>query len=247
MNKTWLIAGISFAALTLGAANIILVGDSTMADYSDQVKNFKPSRPRYGWGEMLQQYCRDGVAVFDEAIPGESSRRFLEKGYWEKALALVQKGDFVIIQFCHNDGSKKYLKGSAYSDPETFTANIRQMISDTKKAGATAIVLSSTVCCENTEEQTLKQKSYGEAGLLAAKIEQVEFVDIRSLMTAKLAAMDKLEKQKLFMIFAPGEDPNFPDGLDDKIHLRQAGAELVASIFVDAAKKDKLSISKLFK
>ena len=231
----------------LGAANIIMVGDSTMADYSDREKAFVPNRPRYGWGEMLQKHCRDGVVVFDEAIPGESSRRFLEKGYWEKALALVKEGDFVIIQFGHNDGSKKYLKGSAYSDPETFGNNIRKMIDDAKKAGATPVVLTTTTFFEITEEQRVKQATYGTQSLLAAAAEKVESVDICKLMAEKLAAMDKAEAKKLFMIFAPGEEPCFPDGLDDKIHLRQAGADLVAEIFVEAAKNGNLEIAKLFK
>ena len=231
----------------LGAVNIIMVGDSTMADYSDQEKAFKPSRPRYGWGEMLQKHCRDGVVVFDEAIPGESSRRFLEKGYWEKALALVKAGDFVIIQFGHNDGSKKYLKGSAYSDPETFGNNIRKMIDDTRKAGATPVVLTTTTFFEITEEQRAKQLNYGNQSLLVAASEKVDSVDIRKLMNEKLNAMDKADSKKLFMIFVAGEEPSFPDGLDDKIHLRQAGADLVAEIFVDAAKKGNLEIAKLFK
>ncbi len=228
----------------LAAGKIILVGDSTMADYSGKYRT--EQRPRFGWGEKLAQFCRDDVQVVDLAVPGLSTRSFMEQKHWEKALKQIQKGDYVIIQFGHNDGSH-YAKNAHFCPPEQFVVNETRMVAEVRAKGGIPILLSTTVPYKMDKATGEKKISYGNAARQVAKKENVAFLDIREKMISKLAEMGEEKSRGLFMIFAPGEDPKFPKGLDDKIHLREAGAELVAEIFVAEARAAKLPICELFK
>ena len=75
-----------------------MIGDSTMAN-----KPVIPANPERGWGQLLQMYFRDTVRVANYAQNGRSSKTFIAEGRWEKVLAAIKPGDFVIIQFGHND------------------------------------------------------------------------------------------------------------------------------------------------
>ena len=231
-------------ACGLSAGKIVLIGDSTMADYSGE---YRPAmRPRFGWGEKLSQYCREDVQVLNLAVPGLSTKSFIAQKHWSKALKQIKKGDYVIIQFGHNDGSH-YGKDAHFCPPPQFVVNETRMVQDVRAKGGVPILLSTTIPYQMNEETAAKKLSYSEAAHQVAEKEKVPFVDIREKMIAKLAEMGEEKSRGLFMIFPPGEDPYFPGGLTDKIHLREAGAELVAEIFVAGAKDAQLPICELFK
>src|SRR4051794_29747569 len=77
---------------------VFMIGDSTMAD-----KPMVPANPERGWGQMLPLYFRDNVRIDNHAMNGRSSKSFLGEGRWKKVLERIKAGDYVIIQFGHND------------------------------------------------------------------------------------------------------------------------------------------------
>src|SRR5690349_21247559 len=81
-----------------GAPRIHLAGDSTMAD-----KPVDPPNPEHGWGQLLPTFFKDPTLVINHAANGRSTRSFLAEGRWQKLLDGVRPGDWVIIQFAHND------------------------------------------------------------------------------------------------------------------------------------------------
>ena len=104
----------AFAGLAFGSAaavnppTIHLVGDSTMASYPS-------TRPVHGWGQALPQFFQPTLAIRNHAESGRSSKSFLDSGRWEKVLAALRPGDFVIIQFGHNDAKSQDV--ARYTEP----------------------------------------------------------------------------------------------------------------------------------
>lgn len=78
---------------------IFVIGDSTAAE-----KNHPASTPERGWGMVLQGCFDDKILVDNHAVNGRSSKSFIDEGRWQKVLDKVKPGDYVIIQFGHNDG-----------------------------------------------------------------------------------------------------------------------------------------------
>ena len=77
---------------------LFLIGDSTMAD-----KPVIPANPERGWGQLLPLYFQEGVRIENHALNGRSSKSFLDEGRWAAVTNRLRPGDYVIIQFGHND------------------------------------------------------------------------------------------------------------------------------------------------
>ncbi len=103
---------------------IFMVGDSTMAN--------KPSDlPEWGWGMALPKYCLDPSMVHNHAQNGRSTKSFIAEGRWQKVCDELKAGDYVIIQFGHND--EKVDKPAVGTDPATtFRDNLRRFVSETR-------------------------------------------------------------------------------------------------------------------
>lgn len=110
---------------------IWLAGDSTMAEKASE------KRPETGWGEMLGQYfSASDVVVANRPMNGRSSKSFITEGRWAAIVDSLAMGDYVFIQFGHNDESKD--KGEPYSTPEEFTATLTRMVADARGCGGAA-------------------------------------------------------------------------------------------------------------
>src|SRR5947199_6026296 len=103
-------------ARTSEPITIYLAGDSTAA------AKLPEKRPETGWGEMLQQYFpASEVRVEDDAKNGRSTRTFISEGLWQGIIDHMHAGDYVFIQFGHNDESKE--KVDRYTPPDDYRKN----------------------------------------------------------------------------------------------------------------------------
>ena len=126
MKKLWMLIAFS-GVLPLMAVNVYMAGDSTMARYPASYQYQK------GWGQVLQEYAVDGVKVFNMAVGGRSSKSFRSEGRWAKICDALQPGDFVFIQFGHNDGQPGEKNLYRFADPEkSYPENLRQFIREVR-------------------------------------------------------------------------------------------------------------------
>ena len=105
----------SIAQVNYSTSNKITIhsiGDSTMANKPDPDKN-----PERGWGQMLPQFLTGDIYLENYAVNGRSTRSFITEGRWETVLENLKKGDYVFIQFGHND--QKVNDSSRYTNPHT--------------------------------------------------------------------------------------------------------------------------------
>ena len=222
----------------LSGADIFLAGDSTCASYPAK------RAPLTGWGQVLQGFCKEGVKVNNRAISGASTKTFIDTKAWDKLIAQVKKGDFVVIQFGHNDGNKKNEKKHTVPGG-TFDANLKKFIADVRAKGATPIIATSISRATFNKQGVISVgglKRYCDAAAAVAKAEKVELIDLNGATVKLFNTLKKEATHKLFMC-SSGD----PKRKSDVTHVNKAGAEEIAKLFVAAAKAQKLSIAACFK
>lgn len=91
---------------------IYTIGDSTMAN-----KPLEKQNQERGWGMVLGEFLKGDIRVDNHAVNGRSSKSFIDEGRWDKVLSLLQKGDYVVIQFGHNDQARKFRFAADFINP----------------------------------------------------------------------------------------------------------------------------------
>lgn len=215
---------------------IYLIGDSTCANKSDS------KRPETGWGMAFGPYFNRYAEVENHALNGRSSRSFRLEGRWdEPILQKLQAGDYVFIQFGHND--QKFKAPSRYTNPFTgFRANLEQYVNEVRSKGAHPVLLSPIVRRNFNEYGTLID-THGDYALvvrLVADDLKVPFIDLQRKTEQLVVEIGEEASKKLWLHLQPGEHPNYPKGVEDNTHLNANGANIVSQMVVKELKAQKL-------
>ena len=211
---------------------IWMIGDSTMASK-------KPERkPESGWGVEFAQFVKNGVVVKNKAASGRSTKSFITEKRWKTVLDSIQPGDFVIIQFGHNDQRKDSL---VYADANTtYKELLKKYIKETREKGGKPVICTPVVRRHFDGNGNLLDThgDYPKVVRTVAGETKTPLVDMEAL-TRKLVIDLGPEKSKdLFTMRKNGLDST---------HLCHAGALQVAELFVKNAKKQHLKIALHFK
>lgn len=244
MNKKLSILLLFLSIITFAQKpTLFLIGDSTMANKENPDKN-----PEHGWGQVLAQFFTTGIEIQNHAMNGRSSKSFRTEGRWDKVEKQLKKGDFVIIQFGHND--QKVKDSTKFTNPYTqYRANLERYVNEARAKGATPILMTSIVRRDFTENGVLvdTHKEYPLVVRMVANDMKVPFVHMQ-LLTEQLEVSYGPEKsKKLHLHYKEGEDPYYPKGKDDDTHLSTLGAESVAKLAVKSLKTLKTGLEKYIK
>lgn len=239
---TLLTGGALAAAEPAPSPVVYLIGDSTMADKPQPDKN-----PERGWGQLLSEFVADGVVVKNHAAGGRSTRSFIAEGRWSPVLDQLRPGDWVIIQFGHNDQKKK--RPDLYTDPATdFRDFLEKFARETRAKGAQP-VLATSIYRRFFDAAGNPKDSLGgypaAARAVAAKLE-IPLVDLHALTGTLLTELGDEGSKALFLHFTPGENAFFPEGKRDNSHLSELGARRVAGLFVDDARRQGIGFPARF-
>ena len=185
---------------------LYLAGDSTMA------KKLSTERPETGWGEFLESaFDVNHVYIENVAQNGRSMRTFISDELWSQIVDQLQPGDYVFIQFGHNDQSGE--KPDRYTSPVEYRANLVRMVHDVRACKATPIVLTPVVR-RNFDEQgnfvDLHPTAYSVAVRTAAVAENVSLIDMQYASGGILKEYGDADSLKLFLHLKAGECPNYP-------------------------------------
>ena len=233
---------------------VFMIGDSTMAN-----KPLKEENQERGWGQMLPMMLQGKIRVDNHAVNGRSSRSFINEGRWDKVIEKMGKGDYLIIEFGHNDekpGEKRH------TDPgSTFDDNLRMFAQKALEKGATPILMNSIVRrnfpasvtekaedrddnpptavgpTKNKEEGDILVDTHG-AYLISPRTVAAElgtpFVDLNALTHSLVQSLGREKSKELFM-WIPANTYKFcPDGKIDNTHLNIYGGKVVAAIAAKA-------------
>ena len=226
------IATLFFAFSNPKKKNIWLIGDSTMA-YK------KPERfPESGWGVALADFVTDKVKVHNHAASGRSTLSFINEGRWKSVSDSLQKGDYVVIQFGHNDEKKE---PKLYTDPfGSFKNNLRKFIEESRQKGAVPIICSSIVRRHFDGKGNLidTHGDYIKAAKEIAMETKTPYVNMEAATRKLVSEMGPDKSKEIF---------NFTNKKQDSTHVNVKGANAVAQLFVNEVKAESLPMSRLFK
>ena len=233
----------SFLLLRKDKPVFYIIGDSTVRNGDGTGKG-----GLWGWGSFIADYFdTTKISIENNALGGRSSHTFITEGRWDKVLAKLKKGDYVIMQFGHNDGgplddtarARGTIKGTGEESKEiynpiqkkqevvyTFGHYMRQYIRDAKATGAVPIVCS-LIPRNSWKEGKVDRAASGYAGwtMQVAKEEGAYFIDLNELVAAKYDSMGAASVKAFF----PG----------DHTHTNKEGAQLNAQIVVNSLKEIK--------
>ncbi|HEX2094042.1 MAG TPA: pectate lyase, partial [Longimicrobiaceae bacterium] len=219
-------------ALRSGPATLYLTGDSTLA------QKLAERRPETGWGEALQQYFDiDRVRVENHARNGRSTRTFLEEGRWQAVVDRLKPGDYVFVQFGHNDASRDRV--DRYTPPEDYRRNLVRFVREARAKGAHPVLLT-PVMRRRFDASGTFQDSHGEYPDLVRAVaaeHRVPLLDMHRRSEAILRRFGVEGSRSLFLHLKPGEYPNYPQGLDDNTHFSPFGAEVMAAAVVEGIRE----------
>lgn len=243
---------------------IFMIGDSTMAN-----KPIKNGNLERGWGMALQCYFDEAIKVDNHAVNGRSSKSFIDEGRWETVVNKIKPGDYVFIQFGHNDEKPK---ADRHTDPgTTFDENLRKFIRETREKGGIPVLFNSVVrrnflksVPKNDDDEALRNttgptkiQSNEEGDILVdthgdyvvaprnvAKEMNVVFIDANKITHELEQGLGKEKSKKLHMWFLPNEEPSVPKGRQDNTHYNVYGAHVVARLLTEAVAKEIPELKK---
>ena len=240
--KFWIMLAYLVACVTVTtvqATTIHLIGDSTMADKSEPETN-----PEFGWGQVLQDYFdANQVTVINYALNGRSSKSFIGEGHWDKVLAALQPGDYVFIQFGHND--QKYKSPDRYTNPYTgYRANLVKYVEESLGKGATPVLFTSIVRRNFNEQGTLVDThgAYPFVVRDVARDTKVAFVDMQWKSEQLVASLGVERSKELYLWLRPGQNERFPEGREDNTHFCKKGAMAMAGLAIEGLRESHLPL-----
>lgn len=230
MKKVLLFTVVIFLSLAFQAPDkkvrIFIAGDSTAQTYKEKDGLIR------GWGQMLSKFLTDDVKVVNHAMGGRSSKTFIEEGRWDRLLSEVQSGDYVIIQFGHNDASTRPERHASHSD---YYKNLTKFVNDVRSKNANPI-LATSIVMRTFKDRVLvddRLKAYPAITRMAARDLSVPLIDANVASRDLVLLLGDEPSKPYYRWVEPGIDPIKPDGIEDDTHMLELGATQMASFIAE--------------
>lgn len=201
-----------------------MAGDSTMS-----IKETK-AYPETGWGMPFAYFWDTTVAIVNKAKNGRSTKTFISEGLWKSIMDEAREGDYVFIQFGHNDEAKD--KGERYATPDTFKMNLARFINEARAKKATPILFT-PVSRRKFDKDGMTVPTHEQYSALVKEVVKetgVLFIDLDEKSRALYQQFGAENSKLLFLQLQPGEHPNYPEGKNDNTHFSEMGARLIAQL-----------------
>jgi len=203
---------------------VFTIGDSTMANKKAEVA------PETGWCQVFSSFVDSSVIIRNRAMNGRSSKSFIAEGRWKAVLDSLKSGDYVFIQFGHND--QKIQDSTRYTEPFTsYRRNLERFVRETREKGATPILFTSIV--RRKFEHGFLTDTHGNYPIVVKQVADemnVPMIDLQLLTAGAVTALGDEGSKSIYLWTAPTD--KFHDGRKDDTHLNIHGANLVAKLAV---------------
>ncbi|HWI94231.1 MAG TPA: rhamnogalacturonan acetylesterase [Flavisolibacter sp.] len=239
MKKLFLIALVIAMAFALPPrkTKVWLIGDSTMAN--KEVRAF----PETGWGMPFANFFDSTVNVDNRAKNGRSTQSFIDEGLWKPVVENLNEGDYVFIQFGHNDEvpTKK-----TYTTEEQFKTNLIRYVNETRAKRAVAVLITPVARrkFDSTGHIVGTHEVYSEIVRSVASQLNVPLIDLDKKSQALLQQFGPDASKLLYNHLEPGENPHYPEGKSDDTHFSELGARKIAEIVLSSVKELKLGLAE---
>lgn len=218
---------------------IYLVGDSTMCLYD--VSHF----PQMGWGMPFANFFEATAIIDNRARGGRSSKSFIAENLWKPIVNNLQSGDYVLIQFGHNDAANSKNHPNRYASPEDYKKYMGKYITETRSKNANPILITpvTRMKFDGNGKVLESHAPYLKALIALATNYKVPLIDLDTKSRELLEEIGPKFSKHLYMYFEPGESLRFPKGHRDNTHLSEFGARKMAEIVLKEIKSQKLELA----
>jgi lysophospholipase L1-like esterase len=214
---------------------VYLAGNSTVVNQGYE--------PWASWGQMIPRFFMPGVAIANHAESGLTLASFKSQHRLDKVLSTIKPGDYLFIEFGHNDQKMKGPNDGAWN---SYTENFRHFIAEVKKKNAHAVVVTST-CRRKFDEAGKITNSLGDFPAAARKVaedEQVPLIDLNSMSAEVFNALGAEKSAKAFVHYPANTFPGQEKALADNSHFNAYGAYQLAKCVVEGIRKNHLNLEK---
>lgn len=229
--------------------HIFLISDSTVQSFE------KRFYPQAGWGQVFYQFFRGaeqyrmyraegcdyslaktyelpGVAVENRAIGGRSARSFYDEGKLDQALEVICPGDFMFVQFAHNDNTA--IRPNRYIAPEEFPYYLQRYVDACARRGVQCVLVTPVTMRIMDEQGRFKIafNNYRMKMMELAREQDIPLLDLAERSTAYLNEIGEEASKDIYLWLEEGEYPDgaYAAGVSDKAHLQEYGAKIYANI-----------------
>lgn len=218
--------------------SIYLAGNSTVVDQEYE--------PWAAWGQMIPRFFGPGVVVANYAESGEALKSFVAEKRLEKIMSLIKPGDYLFIEFAHNDQKP----GPSYAEPfSSYKEQLKFFIGEARKRGAQPVLITSMhrrrFDAAGKIINTLE--AYPEAVRQTAMEEGVPYIDLHNMSRLFYEALGPEESKKAFVHYPAGAFPGQDQALKDDTHFSTYGAYQLAKCVVEGIKANELSLVRFLR
>ncbi len=221
------------------ATTIFLAGNSTVVDQSRE--------PWAAWGQMIPRFFAPGkAAVANYAESGEALNSFLSARRLEKILSLIKPGDYLFIEFGHNDMKQK---GPGIGPFTSYKKLLKQYIDEVRKKGGIPVLVTSMHRRNFDKDGKIINTllEYPDAVRQTAKEENVAMIDLNAMSKVLYEAWGPAESVKAFVHYPANTFPGQTTKLEDNTHFNPYGAYELAKCIAKSIKEQNLPLAKLLR
>lgn len=215
-----------------------MIGDSTMCTY-------EPTRgPITGWGMPFAYFFDSTVTIDNRARGGRSTRTFIGENLWQPVADNIQEGDYVLMQFGHNDEASEPQYAARYTPVPDYKSNLVKFITETRAKKGIPVLITpvSRMKFDGSGKALETHTDYTNAVFEVAKKYNTTVIDLDKKSRELFQQMGPEKTKLLFMQYEPGQEPYFPDGQKDNTHFNEFGARKIAELVLAEMRNQKLEL-----
>ena len=223
----WIIGATRVTWGDTNRVTLYMIGDSTMAN-----KPVMPPNAERGWGQLMPLYFKESVRVENAAVNGRTAKSFISEGRWKTVLERLEPGDYVLIQFGHNDQKDKSPSGGAFGH---YPKYLQRYVKETRERGAIPILATSIVRRRFDKAGKFFDTlgDYPKAMRQVAEELSVPLLELHNRTAEMVERLGPERSSKVYNHLLPGEYAGQSDALRDDTHLNAFGASRVCDLAVE--------------
>ena len=215
---------------------VYIIGDSTAANKS------KDKYPETGWGMAFSSFFDENVKIDNRALNGRSTKSFINEKRWENILTTLSEGDYVFIQFGHND--EKIDKPAVGTSLAEYKNNLIKFVKETQAKKANPILLTPIMRRSFKDGKFADtHQGYPDVVRKLADSLYLPLIDMHRKTEKLILGLGDQASIKLFLHVDSGH-VNYPTGKKDDTHLSPEGARVIASLVAEGVKEAKSPLAK---
>lgn len=234
-----LLIGVLISFRQPGPIKVYLIGDSTVSWYN------KTEFPINGWGMPFANYFDNSVVVVNRAKPGRSTRTFLADNRWKPIADSLNAGDYVLIQFGHNDEGDSVKYKDRFTPVPDYKKNLIKFITETRAKGGNPILVTPVSRRKFDKDGNAQEthKPYTAAVFEVGEAYHVPVIDLDAKSRALYQQLGEVRTKLLFMELDSAEHPNYPVGRHDGTHFNGYGARKIAELVLNDLKAQHIALA----